>query len=393
MSDSNIFISHQTQNKEVAQIIVSLLEEIGIPTKNIFCSSSPGNDVKYQISEEVFNAINKSDIDIVILSEEYYKSPFCLNEAGIIWFKRNIRESKVIAIALPEIHHKEMAGFINGDYIQYDFRNENDICKFIDIVSKHYSLKIEHSRVNKIISTHKQHYSNYVLERANMLHANNFAACNLKSDDEKILLFYFIKNDKTSTSKQKLREWIRREEIEYFNLDNTIAILQQKNVIQEKDVNIELSPMAYAEINSNRITNLINFKRSFEYRRHVSSILFDKYWREGKFSEEEKLLFAFFTEKNILDFTFPFDDEITQDLKSWECKYNIDTNLEKKVNSFVKEYIENEFFQISRTNGKYTYYHISSVLLAHIRKEYFEQINTIKKSYDINDKVNEFHCK
>ena len=48
-----IFVSHQTKDKNIADILVDFLIAIGIQADTIFCSSIPGNDVKEKISDAV----------------------------------------------------------------------------------------------------------------------------------------------------------------------------------------------------------------------------------------------------------------------------------------------------------------------------------------------------
>ncbi len=48
-----IFISHNTQDKVVADIFVDFLIAVGIPRNEIFCSSLPGNNVRENITAEI----------------------------------------------------------------------------------------------------------------------------------------------------------------------------------------------------------------------------------------------------------------------------------------------------------------------------------------------------
>lgn len=68
-------------------MLVDFLVNVGVDNDVIFCSSIPGYDVREKIADEIFSALNESMIDIAILSSNYYDSTYCLNEAGIIWFK------------------------------------------------------------------------------------------------------------------------------------------------------------------------------------------------------------------------------------------------------------------------------------------------------------------
>ena len=53
-----IFISHNTQDKVVADIFVDFLIAVGIPRNEIFCSSLPGNNVRENITAEIKNVLD-----------------------------------------------------------------------------------------------------------------------------------------------------------------------------------------------------------------------------------------------------------------------------------------------------------------------------------------------
>ena len=103
------------------------------------------------------------------------------------------------------------------------------------------------------------------------------------------------------------------------------------------------------------------------------------------------LLFAFLTEENISEFTYPFDNKFSEKLKNWEKYNNISTEIDKKSVFYIKEYVENEFFHYVRDSGKHKIYRVSSMLLGNIRKNHSDLIKAAKKAYDINEKVKEFH--
>lgn len=132
-----IFISHSTNDRILAGILVNTAVTCGVAKENIFCSSYKGTDVKQQISPEVKEALKSSKLDIIILSNDYKRSTYCLNEAGIIWYKSN---NYKLIISLPDIFDEASAGFISTDYIQCRLSDanfcNNFISSFISILSK-----------------------------------------------------------------------------------------------------------------------------------------------------------------------------------------------------------------------------------------------------------------
>lgn len=126
-----IFISHRTTDKEIAEMLLEFLVTVGIPRDYIKCSSLPGNDVQQRISREVRAWIMDSVVNIAILSRDYYQSAYCLNEAGILWY---LEDTPAILIAMPEINHESMAGFLNSDYILRRLDSDTDIAEIYETV-------------------------------------------------------------------------------------------------------------------------------------------------------------------------------------------------------------------------------------------------------------------
>ncbi|TCI95091.1 toll/interleukin-1 receptor domain-containing protein [Tenacibaculum sp. M341] len=103
-----VFISHSHHDKKIVESFVLLLQNIGIPSENIFCSSLEGygtplgkdfiNDIKSQLNEDV--------LVFFMLSEHFYKSPMCLIELGAVW----IQTKEHISVTIPPFEFKQMKG-------------------------------------------------------------------------------------------------------------------------------------------------------------------------------------------------------------------------------------------------------------------------------------------
>lgn len=129
---SIIFISHRSTDKKIADMLVDFFTGTGISKDSVFCSSLPGNDINERISDEVKTALKNSAVNIAILSQDYYQSVYCLNEAGVIWY----RDVPVIPIALPEIDSKNMYGFLNNEYKLRSLESSTDVSYIFDTVSE-----------------------------------------------------------------------------------------------------------------------------------------------------------------------------------------------------------------------------------------------------------------
>lgn len=119
-----IFISHSSKDKKVAEMLADFFFGTGIPRETVFCSSLPGNDVNYRISDEVKTAIKNSIINVAILSMNYFKSAYCLNEAGIMWYRDDV---PVVLVALPGINEKNIKGFFDKHDILRRLNSNTDI--------------------------------------------------------------------------------------------------------------------------------------------------------------------------------------------------------------------------------------------------------------------------
>lgn len=86
---NGIFISHSTQNKDLTEQMIELLQSgMGIGRERIFCTSlngalSTGEDFVRTIKENM----KECEMVIALVTPEYLKSPFCLMELGAAWIQ------------------------------------------------------------------------------------------------------------------------------------------------------------------------------------------------------------------------------------------------------------------------------------------------------------------
>ncbi|MFW6677034.1 TIR domain-containing protein [Lacrimispora sp. AGF001] len=186
-----IFISHRSIDKEIADILLDFFVRMGISRDLIFCSSLPGNDINEKISSEVKDAIKTSAVNIVILSQEYYKSAYCLNEAGIIWFMDSV---PAIPIALPEISSDSMIGFLNNEYKIRRLDCDDDISYIYDTVRNVISAQqVKASIITAEVRKLKDQYLKYIASRSFVPTAATLEKIiEVTTDDERIVLYYII---------------------------------------------------------------------------------------------------------------------------------------------------------------------------------------------------------
>ncbi len=119
-----IFISHSSNDKKYVQAIVELFEDIGIKEDHLFCSSLaeygiPLNSDIYDYLKAQFKEYSLNMI--FVLSDEYYRSPACLNEMGAAW----ILQSTYTTMLLPNFEFKNIQGAINPSRISIKLDNQD----------------------------------------------------------------------------------------------------------------------------------------------------------------------------------------------------------------------------------------------------------------------------
>ncbi len=161
---NQIFISHRTTDVPVAEMIKDFLVNTGIQNEKVFCSFLPGNDVNVKISSGLKERFNNCAVIILILSKDYYNSPYCLNEAGIAWYLD--AEVVSIPIGLPEIDHSKKVGLFNNEYKLRRLDSEGDVSYMYDVVHERLKSKnMKHSIITQEIKKLADRYAMYIAEK------------------------------------------------------------------------------------------------------------------------------------------------------------------------------------------------------------------------------------
>src|SRR5262245_58491201 len=83
-----IFVSHATKNHSVVTEFCDLLFlGVGLEPVDVFCTSLPGHTIPTgeDFVDYIKSNVNVPKIVIALISEEFLKSAFCLNEVGAAW--------------------------------------------------------------------------------------------------------------------------------------------------------------------------------------------------------------------------------------------------------------------------------------------------------------------
>lgn len=125
--EKNIFISHSSNNKEIAEQLCAFFTAIGINNDRIFCSSVIGQGVNNgeKLNDAIVKAINKSKILVYIISRDFINSSYCMEELGAGWFLAQNKKASCFFLKLPDVELSELSGFVNSKIDKFSFVDEN----------------------------------------------------------------------------------------------------------------------------------------------------------------------------------------------------------------------------------------------------------------------------
>jgi hypothetical protein len=112
------FISHSSVDQKYADIVVQMLEAMGIASSDIFCSSIKGIGIPIGQNWKnwLYKELNTNTFVIFLLSENFYKSPVCLCEMGAAW----VLSQEHAPILIPPMKFDDLKGVIESQGFMID---------------------------------------------------------------------------------------------------------------------------------------------------------------------------------------------------------------------------------------------------------------------------------
>lgn len=113
-SMSALFISHASNDRAIVEGFVDLLESgIGVPHRQIFCSSLKGQNVKpgADFVASIREQLSGAKAVIALLSESFYASAFCMCELGGVWLACN---NNMLPVIVPPLGFNSMKGILGN---------------------------------------------------------------------------------------------------------------------------------------------------------------------------------------------------------------------------------------------------------------------------------------
>ncbi|MCM1161340.1 MAG: toll/interleukin-1 receptor domain-containing protein [Roseburia sp.] len=129
-----IFISHSTQNGDLVEHVVELLQSgMGIGRERIFCTSlngalPTGRDFVSIIKENM----RECEMVIALITREYLESAFCMMELGAAW----VQTDYLCPILAGNVDYKDLAETPLKSIQMRKLGNENDFFAIFDEMSK-----------------------------------------------------------------------------------------------------------------------------------------------------------------------------------------------------------------------------------------------------------------
>jgi hypothetical protein len=107
-----VFVSHATKDKAIANAFVDLLVHCGLHADDIFCSSLEGMGIPpgQNFLDHIKNEIQNPELVVLMLSQNYFDSAFCLCELGASWAMWH----NILPVLIPPATFVDVGGVLTG---------------------------------------------------------------------------------------------------------------------------------------------------------------------------------------------------------------------------------------------------------------------------------------
>ncbi len=110
---TKLFISHASADIDLVKPFVQLLESgVGIPPKDIFCTSLKGQGIKpgTNFIDSIRGSLDDATVVLALISENYYNSPFSMCELGGAW----LLVKDFVPVLVPPVGFKDMKAVLSN---------------------------------------------------------------------------------------------------------------------------------------------------------------------------------------------------------------------------------------------------------------------------------------
>ena len=155
-SKKTIFISHSTEDSAIAKELIGLLEHLGVPTDQIFCSSVEGQGVRSgkRFPDIIAQRLDSSSLIIYLITKSFLASTYCTQEMGYPWTSK---KDNFIIFKSDAVKNEDITGFIDGTY-KYLCLSKDGIGEACDTIISILELgRLEYSTLNRYIDDFLKH--------------------------------------------------------------------------------------------------------------------------------------------------------------------------------------------------------------------------------------------
>lgn len=367
-------------------MLVDFLVGTGISKEAVFCSSLPGNDVRERISVEVKSALKSSAVNIAILSRDYYRSAYCLNEAGVLWYEEDI---SVIPIALPEINESNMCGFLNSDYKLIRLDSDTDVSSIYDTVAK--AISPPPARARAITNENNRLRSRYTeyLKARELPTTDRYdpfvpvPATRITTDDERVVLYYMLQKNIRKVPKSTVSNWLHDLEIRNVNVDNAFDLLSSidDGAVNDDTLKLDINAFRYYSENATKILPLL--KKYVDQHIELAVNTFNKIWDDVALDNRIRLFVAYIVDQQKCS----FDDEWQiEQIQQWESKNTLDSTLSSNYGSCLEFFVEKGLVYASSWTSdgntqEYTLYPSLQKFLFNCPHDLKEELQKVKNTH------------
>ena len=347
-----IFISHSTDDREFVDKLVALLEKMGVQNKQLFCSSIQGYGIP-QGSGDLYNFIrnemsNDNLFVIMMLSENYYNSPVCLNEMGAAW----VKQSKYQSILLPNFNYPDIKGAINPRDISFKLNDELNrkvaLNELKDRIIDYLGLNnIDYNVWERIRDTFFKEVDQIVIKpnvvKKSIPVTTEMSIVDL-TDNEKIILYYVHINKVRTLKKSDVLMWVKTSELDNVNIESAFDLLSAdgKNKFVDETLTFDVGFFRYVISDDTYMEN--ELKTAFESNQKLNDKQFMCLWNENKFDDSLKLFVSYIIDERVTSFgdRWQAENQIKH-IEQWESKNNLYDNLSKDYITCLNFFIHNNF--------------------------------------------------
>lgn len=368
-------------------MLLDFLIGTGISRNAIFCSSLPGNDINEKISGEVKAALKNSEVNVAILSRDYYQSAYCLNEAGIMWYQEDV---PAILVALPEINSNNMYGFLSNEYKLRFLDCDNDISYLYDKVCE--AVSVPQARISIVTyetQKLKARYRKFLESRTEAINEQpaTDVLSEITTDDERIVLYYILSNNTRRVEKEKVIKWLRENEVYDVNVDNAFDLLSTLGAGKVSNDTLEMHINTFRRYSAKAATMITELKPCIDRNIKLSSEKFKELWSSDVLDEHLKLFIAYIVEERMTSFgdRWMADSQI-KSIEEWENRNSLESDLSENYGSCLEFFIKNNLvYESSWTSygnpREYTLCPSLQELILNQGERYSEDLKSVKEAH------------